>query len=415
MSAKTLAMLEAEFATYSEPGTGRLSLKDALNQALARMHGFGVYRALTKEVRLTPEAGMIALPPDCDSILFARPVFSPLARTPDSLWSDFLTGGPRLDGLVDAGFGATLFPIKGKGYQTFQFVPSKESTSSTAFDDHAVLVEGVTEDGQHMVATVSPTGLVEFPEPVDEITRVVGSGLGNRFDLVPLVFEGEEPEAYRINASDLWAGIDYDGVLATFSQITNGRQSFIIPSQGGGYEQGSLLFNTNLDPDRWVVFIEDTDQINPITWYSTGVGEPEDVPPLGGWVSQNTSLAPGTLTLTQVPTNLGPPISRIGPGNAVAQIRRYRTNVTWDALCKRAFRPLVNPNDVTELGNTNAVKHGLLARIAEDNADLERANYHWQECRNALNEEMESARGSAIPRVNWQIGPVPALRSDPTY
>jgi hypothetical protein len=48
----------------------------------------------------------------------------------------------------------------------------------------------------------------------------------------------------------------------------------------------------------------------------------------------------------------------------------------------------VNDNDIVYIGNSNALKHGLLAVIAEDNADLERAQYHWTECVRIFNEEL---------------------------
>ena len=52
------------------------------------------------------------------------------------------------------------------------------------------------------------------------------------------------------------------------------------------------------------------------------------------------------------------------------------------------------------VSNIGALKHGLLGRIAEDNADLERANYHWQLCTKLLDDEAASATGAAQPRLN---------------
>jgi hypothetical protein len=69
---------------------------------------------------------------------------------------------------------------------------------------------------------------------------------------------------------------------------------------------------------------------------------------------------------------------------------------------KRKFTPLQSVQDIVHLGNLNAIKHGLLGFIAEDNADVERANYHWGVCRILLEEEMDAHRGSARPTVNFQ-------------
>ena len=38
--------------------------------------------------------------------------------------------------------------------------------------------------------------------------------------------------------------------------------------------------------------------------------------------------------------------------------------------------------------------------LAEDNADLERAQYHWTICQKLLDEELDAARGAAKPRLS---------------
>jgi hypothetical protein len=99
-------------------------------------------------------------------------------------------------------------------------------------------------------------------------------------------------------------------------------------------------------------------------------------------------------------------IATVGSGSGVTRYRRFRINRSVDnttvvhVLCKRAFTPLVNGTDILYVGNIGAIKHGLLGRIAEDNADLERADYHWNKCMFLLEEEASSSRGAAIPRLN---------------
>jgi hypothetical protein len=100
-------------------------------------------------------------------------------------------------------------------------------------------------------------------------------------------------------------------------------------------------------------------------------------------------------------------IATVGTGSGVCRYRRLRVAVNTGAdtatvhvLCKRAFMPLVDDNDILYVGNINAIKHGLLGRIAEDNADLERSDYHWNKCLALLEEEASSSRGAAIPRLN---------------
>jgi hypothetical protein len=96
-----------------------------------------------------------------------------------------------------------------------------------------------------------------------------------------------------------------------------------------------------------------------------------------------------------------------GEGNAVARYRRYRLSNPSDSsksvrlLMKRKFIPLRSAQDIVYLGNLNVLKHGLLGFIAEDNADVERAQYHWGTCRVLLEEEMDAHRGAAKPTVKF--------------
>lgn len=91
-----------------------------------------------------------------------------------------------------------------------------------------------------------------------------------------------------------------------------------------------------------------------------------------------------------------------GRGDFVARYRRFRTSSPSNGdtqkvflLLKRAFLPLMSESDVVYLGNINAIKCAILATTAEDNADIERSNYHWQVCRQLLEEEKDANRGAA--------------------
>lgn len=93
-------------------------------------------------------------------------------------------------------------------------------------------------------------------------------------------------------------------------------------------------------------------------------------------------------------------------GDGVSRYRRFRfensTGYTKTArlFLKRAWRPVLNQKDILHLGNLNAIKHGLLGMLAEDNADLERAQYHWTICRQLLDEELDATRGAAKPKLS---------------
>jgi len=68
---------------------------------------------------------------------------------------------------------------------------------------------------------------------------------------------------------------------------------------------------------------------------------------------------------------------------------------------KRKFQKLLSSTDVVYISSLNAIKHALLGSIAEENADVERANYHWSVCRALLDEQLDAHRGAAKPAVNF--------------
>jgi hypothetical protein len=98
-----------------------------------------------------------------------------------------------------------------------------------------------------------------------------------------------------------------------------------------------------------------------------------------------------------------------GKGDKIFRYRRFRTRTPASAtqeiflLLKRAFVPIMDESDVVYLGNVNCIKHGILATTAEDNADIERANYHWQVCKQLLEDEKDAYRGGA--RQTMRVDP----------
>lgn len=98
-------------------------------------------------------------------------------------------------------------------------------------------------------------------------------------------------------------------------------------------------------------------------------------------------------------------IATVGPGSGVTRYRRFRVpgstdgSTTIHLLCKRAFTPLVNNEDITYVGNINAIKNGLLATVAEDANDVERGQFFWGQSLLLMEEEAASSRGAAQPRL----------------
>jgi len=92
--------------------------------------------------------------------------------------------------------------------------------------------------------------------------------------------------------------------------------------------------------------------------------------------------------------------------NEVIRYRRYRLsnpsdlNKTVTLLMKRRWFDLKSPSDIVYLSDMAVLKHGILGQVAEDNSDLEAAQYHWQKCRELLESEMHQYRGGIRIKAN---------------
>ena len=106
--------------------------------------------------------------------------------------------------------------------------------------------------------------------------------------------------------------------------------------------------------------------------------------------------------------------------NQVTRYRRYRIDnrnektMSLRLLLKRKFRKLIDSTDVVYLSSLHAIKHALLGTTAEDNADLERANYHWSVCNTVLEEQLDAHRGAAKPMISFDPSGVGAYTSNMT-
>ena len=104
--------------------------------------------------------------------------------------------------------------------------------------------------------------------------------------------------------------------------------------------------------------------------------------------------------------------------NQVTRYRRYRVSnptpqtIKLRLLLKRKFTKLLSSTDVVYVSSLNAIKHAMLGNTAEDNADLERANYHWSVCNSILEEQLDAHRGAAKPMVNFDPSGVGAYTSN---
>jgi|TARA_R100000234_G_scaffold28653_1_gene16517 hypothetical protein len=101
------------------------------------------------------------------------------------------------------------------------------------------------------------------------------------------------------------------------------------------------------------------------------------------------------------------PESNGGKGAAIDPARRRYRIAPVDSTTKATFlmkRKWVdvssNSHYVFLPNDPSVIKHALLGKLAEDNADVQRAEYHWQTCQKLLDADLDSYRGGARPRPN---------------
>lgn len=170
---------------------------------------------------------------------------------------------------------------------------------------------------------------------------------------------------------------------------------------------GSSVVNTfsNTDGSNITVVGSDGDQF----YTGTLVASPFRITfstPVTSIVSIQFDALNGMFDLRTTSAEPDTTIATIGPDGGITRYRRFRINGSVDGtttvhvLCKRAFQPLRDDNDIVYVGNIGAIKQGLLGRLMEDNADIERAQYHWNQSMLLMEEEANSSRGAAVPRLN---------------
>jgi len=96
-------------------------------------------------------------------------------------------------------------------------------------------------------------------------------------------------------------------------------------------------------------------------------------------------------------------------GTDVVRYRRYKVggylaDTYVHIVGKRAWSTVAAEDDIIHMGNVSVWKHAMLAKVAEDNGDVEhRAGYHWAQCLELLNEDLHDYCGAAQPHLSLDI------------
>ena len=98
-------------------------------------------------------------------------------------------------------------------------------------------------------------------------------------------------------------------------------------------------------------------------------------------------------------------LAEINTKNGVSRYRRFRVgNTDSDSvahmLLKRRWVDCDSNSDLVHIPSNSILKHALLGKLAEDNADLQRAQYHWGTVNQLLEVDTDSYRGAAKPTLH---------------
>jgi len=70
-------------------------------------------------------------------------------------------------------------------------------------------------------------------------------------------------------------------------------------------------------------------------------------------------------------------------------------------LMKRQYVEVSHNSHLVFVPNDSSViKHAVLGKLAEDNADIQRAEYHWQTAQKLIDADLASYRGGARPKLH---------------
>tara|TARA_Y100001938_G_scaffold149264_1_gene235504 strand:- start:490 stop:1473 length:984 start_codon:yes stop_codon:yes gene_type:complete len=98
-------------------------------------------------------------------------------------------------------------------------------------------------------------------------------------------------------------------------------------------------------------------------------------------------------------------LGELPAGSGVLRYRRFRigdtsSNSSAHMLLKRRWVDAVDSSETIHVPDRAILKHALLGKLSEDNADVQRAQYHWGICKQLLETDMDSYRGSTRPKVH---------------
>ena len=169
--------------------------------------------------------------------------------------------------------------------------------------------------------------------------------------------------------------------------------------EGDSYSEAATTFTGGAGTATDLIIYGDITEVISITWDNMEADHPIQISAKYNGTASGGDVVDATkdLMLGQINTN-----------NGALRYRRFRIGGTSSdssahMLLKRRWVDVDSTSDLVHIPASSILKHALLGKLSEDNADLQRSVYHWGVVKELLEADMDSYRGAAKP--NLQIAP----------
>ena len=418
--------------------TGAPQFRKELNLALPRLYNMGLWRDLLFEHVVSTSDGTFTIPDYAESVIAA--LLDPTGDTVDYSYPQEIRSQFHDYNIVGRNDRAGENTLAAFGIVDDGYAPSQNELKPIADLSPA-------SQGYYLIITPSFPDL-SLPPTVSDSRKVT---------VVFKVKAGTKTETFNLNSQQFLAGADSDvseilevkteGVdlgqevkVVAYYVTTNPVDQELTLSgttvkQGGGTGSGSSTTTITV-PVTDASSVKEGDFISFDNWDSVSGVDISAVPSLFVVSGVDTTSTPHNIyvarsTSAAITWNLvgadgasgkiyhydTTQLATVRQPNKVSRYRRYRVDAnnqkaSLRLLLKRKFVPLLDQNDLVYVSSLHAIKHAMLGNIAEENADLERANYHWSVCRNVLDEQLDAHRGAAKPAVRLDPSGVGAYTSN---
>tara|TARA_Y100001972_G_C7632841_1_gene317700 strand:- start:77 stop:1417 length:1341 start_codon:yes stop_codon:yes gene_type:complete len=400
--------------------------REELNLALPRLYNMGMWRDLLFEHTVSTEDGTFTIPDHAESIIAA--LLDPTGDTVDHSYPQRIRSQ----------------------FHDYNIVGRNDRTGENTLSSFGIVDDGYTptENELKPISDITPASqgyyLIIVPS-FPNLTLPTTVSNSRKVTLVFRVKAGIKTETFNLDGQQFLSGADSDvseilevktqGVdlgqdvnIVAYRVTTDPSQQELTLSgttvkQGGG--TGSFNSTTTITiPVANASSVKAGDFISFDNWDAQSDVDISAVPSLFVVSGVDTTSTPNNIfvsrsTSAAITWNLvgsdgasgkiyhydTTQLATVRQQNKVSRYRRYRVDTLENQksklrlLLKRKFTPLLDQDDLVHISSLNAIKHALLGNTAEENADLERANYHWGVCRAILDEQLDAHRGAAKPAV----------------